>query len=116
MLYFSFIFPCTKKTYTLVKQTSGKIGKNIQKNVYSGHAFSLLDVVRINKPFCEVYQWRIIMQSNPLVKEDLSQRTEMYHFHTGTSQSILHNWAHNVHFAHLAKTNFKFFLKSKNLK
>ena len=64
----------------------GKLEKNIQKNVYSGHAFSLLDVVRINKPFCEVYQWRIIMQSNPLLKEDLSQRTEMCHFHKDKSK------------------------------
>ena len=64
----------------------GKLEKNIQKNVYSGHAFSLLDAVRINKPFCEVYQWRIIMKSNPLVKEDLSQRTEMYHFHKDKSK------------------------------
>ena len=87
MLYFSFIFSYTKKSYTLVKQTKGKIGKkNIQRNIYSDHAFSLLDFLRINKPLCEVYQWRIIMQSNLLVKEDLSQRTETYHFHKDKSK------------------------------
>ena len=86
MLYFSFIFPYTKKHIHWSNKRRVKLEKNIQRNVYSGHAFSLLDVVRINKPFCEVYQWRIIMQSNPLVKEDLSQRTEMYHFHKDKSK------------------------------
>ena len=76
MLYFSFDFHYAKKSYTLVKQTKGKVGKKI----YSAHAFSLLDFLRINKPFREVYQWRIITQSNLLVKEDLGQRTKMYHF------------------------------------
>ena len=82
MLYFSYIFPYTKNSYTLVKQTKGKIGKkNTQRNIYSGHAFSLLDFLRINEPFCDVCQWRIIMQSNLLVNEDLRQITETYHFH-----------------------------------
>ena len=66
MLYFSFDFHYAKKSYSLVKQTKGKVGKNI----YSDHAFSLLDFLRINKPFCEVYPWRIIKQRNLLVKED----------------------------------------------
>ena len=30
----SFIFPYTKKSYTLVKQTKGKIGKKISKEIY----------------------------------------------------------------------------------
>ena len=34
MLYFSYIFPYTKKSYTLVKQTKGKIGKKISKEIY----------------------------------------------------------------------------------
>ena len=35
MLYFSFIFRYTKKSYTLVKQTKGKIGKKKKsKEIY----------------------------------------------------------------------------------
>ena len=89
MLYFSFIFPYTKKSYIGQTKEGKNWKKNIQRNIYSGHAFSLLDFLRINKPFCEVYQWRIIMQSNLLVKEDLSQRTETYHFHKDKSKHFV---------------------------
>ena len=52
MLYFSFIFPFTKKDIHWSNKRRVKLEKNIQGNIHGGHAFSLLDFLRINKPFC----------------------------------------------------------------